>query len=70
MEKSDLQAALLETRALVARVREVSADGRRLADQLAEAVQGIATLQCDAMEARAAEIEQTLDALQRKLDAA
>lgn len=70
MDKADLQAALAEARALVARMREVSADGRRLASQLAETVQGIASLQCDAMESRAADIEQTLDALQRRLDAA
>lgn len=70
MSKSDLEAALAEARDLIARVREISADGRRMAGELADAVHGIAAVQCGAIDERAAEIERSLDLIKRKLDEA
>lgn len=60
---SDAAAAAAELRQLVEDMLEVSADGRKLAADLAVSIREIVNLQCDAIEARAKRILEKADGL-------
>jgi hypothetical protein len=60
---SDAAAAAAELRQLVEDMLEVSADGRKLAVDLAQSIREIVNLQCDAIDARARLILEKADGL-------
>lgn len=70
MSKPELETALREARALLDDVTDVSADGRRLAADLADTIRSIADLQCGAIDERANALRARLTQIERKLAAA
>ena len=66
MTHPDLTAALKEARELIESMHDVNADGRRLANDLAETIRKIADMQCGAIENRIADLQTRLQRLERK----
>ncbi|MGE0828459.1 MAG: hypothetical protein AB7O04_03800 [Hyphomonadaceae bacterium] len=70
MERKELEAALKEARDLTEGLSEISADGRRLAAELAETIVSFADLQFGAVDERLAKLRTEIIRLQERAKAA
>jgi hypothetical protein len=66
MNDTELTEALKEARDLLDGMKDVTADGRRTADELAETIRNFAAIQCGAIEARIADLGRRLALLEQK----
>ncbi|MBL8548655.1 MAG: hypothetical protein JNJ73_01625 [Hyphomonadaceae bacterium] len=64
MTNPDLNATLKEARELIDSMHDVNADGRRLANDLAETIRKIADMQCGAIEQRVEDLQRRLRRLE------
>ena len=69
MSTSDLKDALAEAEALAQAIADVSADGRRMANELAATITDLANLQCDALDARASTLLRRVAELRNQIAA-